>query len=330
MSCDDDQLRFVNTDRSGARTPKLGFLGTLFNEIGSRTLSTSGRQLFITDSFRDTGRPLLVLLAERNSIFMRGLGAFKRRTLYANIINDRSAPYYTTAVSAIDPFVDLDVVDLHYIKGYDDVILDPRHPASALEPAQPPQGWRRFVVGSQGIVQKIPVTVLLSVLLPVGLAVFLVNSGIQSVRSSRRILLHEQGKAGISISGYRMPLLVEEMQDAVEEMIQDSHPGQSPPGRRRSSQAQVDADSESDSSVTLDDANNEPSMDTKNEFPPLALTAAQSTMVTSMKSLDFRVFPVHIHRHRHTHAAIIVRTMKKGFEEGKTVIRHWLENEFDV
>ncbi|KAI9886240.1 MAG: hypothetical protein M1823_001975 [Watsoniomyces obsoletus] len=335
-----DKIEPVNfttfaTPHLGARTPKLGFLGKLFNELGSRTLSTSGRQLFITDSFRDTGRPLLVLLAERNSIFMRGLAGFKRRTLYANIINDRSAPYYTTAVSAVDPFVDLEAIQMHYIKGYDEVILDPHRPATPLEPAQPPQGWQKFVIGSQGIIQKVPVAIMLSLLLPVGLAAFLVNSGIQSVRSSRRILLHEQGKAGISIKSYRMPLFVEEMQDAVEEMIQDSHPGQISRPRRRSSskaqgQVQAQVDSESESSTTTLDPKDEARMGNNKEFPPLALTAAQSTIIESMNSLDFRVFPVHIHRHRHTHAAIIVRMKKKSFDEGKVVIRHWLENEFDV
>jgi hypothetical protein len=35
---------------------------------------------------------------------------------------------------------------------------------------------------------------------------------------------------------------------------------------------------------------------------------------------------VYIHNHRHSHAAIIVRIDKKSFDEGRVVIRHWLDH----
>jgi hypothetical protein len=55
----------------------------------------SGRQLFAIDSFRDTGRPLLSVLADANSIFIQGLAQFQHRSLYANVVNDRTVTYYT-------------------------------------------------------------------------------------------------------------------------------------------------------------------------------------------------------------------------------------------
>jgi hypothetical protein len=54
------------------------------------------------DNFRDTGKPLLEVLADPESIFIKGLVKFERRTLYTNIVNDRSAVYYTTGISKID------------------------------------------------------------------------------------------------------------------------------------------------------------------------------------------------------------------------------------
>lgn len=72
------------------------------------------------------------MLADPDSIFIKGLGKFETRTLYANIVNDRSAVFYTTGISKKDPFVNLDQVKLNYLKGYDNVILDPEHPVESL------------------------------------------------------------------------------------------------------------------------------------------------------------------------------------------------------
>jgi hypothetical protein len=104
--------------------------------LGARTLSASGRELFTVDKFRDTGRPLLEVLADPNSIFVKGLAKFERRTLYTNIVNDRTAVYYTTGISKKDPFTNLDKVKLNYLKDYDDVILDPDTPLAPMDPEE--------------------------------------------------------------------------------------------------------------------------------------------------------------------------------------------------
>jgi pimeloyl-ACP methyl ester carboxylesterase len=75
----------------GVRTPLTGYQNHLWNVLGARTLSTSGRQLFTIDNFRNTNRPLLSVLADPDSIFIHALARFRNRSLYANIINDRTA-----------------------------------------------------------------------------------------------------------------------------------------------------------------------------------------------------------------------------------------------
>ena len=75
----------------------------------------SGRQLFGVDKFRDTGRSLLSVLADPESIFIRGLAQFKHRSLYANVVNDRTVTYYTAGISQTDPFVDPDDIKINYI-----------------------------------------------------------------------------------------------------------------------------------------------------------------------------------------------------------------------
>lgn len=110
------------TPHLGVRTPLLGFHNRLWNVLGARTLSMSGRQLFTIDSFRGTGRPLLSVLADPDSIFIRALSRFQNRVLYANVVNDRSAVYYTTAISRIDPFTNPDAVEINYLKGSKPII----------------------------------------------------------------------------------------------------------------------------------------------------------------------------------------------------------------
>lgn len=212
----------------GVRTPLRGWHNHIWNVLGARTLSASGRQLFTIDNFRDTGKPLLEILADPESIFIKGLAKFERRTLYTNIINDRSAVYYTTGISRIDPFTDPERVKITYLKGYEDVIIDP---AAAIAPQDPgetnPTFYGRFVRSSQTTIGRLPFLLAMILFIPFGVLAFLVNSAIQSLRSNRRIRLHEKGLAGIQPSMYRVPLLINGMREAVEDVYENLNNAQS-------------------------------------------------------------------------------------------------------
>ncbi|OCL04010.1 DUF676-domain-containing protein, partial [Glonium stellatum] len=52
------------TPHLGVRSPLLGLHNHIWNVVGARLLSTSGRQLFTIDRFRATNRPLLAILAD--------------------------------------------------------------------------------------------------------------------------------------------------------------------------------------------------------------------------------------------------------------------------
>ena len=173
--------------------------------MGSRTLSTSGQQMFMVDDFRDSGRPLLEIMADSKSVFIRGLRMFKNKSMYANTMNDRSVPYYTAGVSRTDPFVDLDTIDVHYEPGQPDpVILDPANPVSPrkskLKDLSP---FERLSLLSQQTRTALPFYAFLFTLLPIALPTFLVNSVYQTYRSAQRVRLHEAGQAGISLG--RLP-----------------------------------------------------------------------------------------------------------------------------
>lgn len=168
------------------------------------------------------------VLAAPESIFIKGLAKFERRTLYSNIVNDRSAVYYTTSISKTDPFTDLENIKINYLKGYDDVILDPNVPVGSSDPEESVSTfYGRFVKDSQTTVGRIPLLLAMILFVPVGVVAFLLNSGVQSVRSGRRIRLHEKGLAGIQPGNYRVPLLIAGMREAVEDVYENLNSAQS-------------------------------------------------------------------------------------------------------
>ena len=327
------------TPHLGVKTPLLGVQYTIFNFLGSRTLSKSGRQLFTIDTFRDTNRPILSILAEPGSVFMLALERFSNRVLYANIINDRSAPYYTTSISATDPYTNLDAVSINYLPGYCPIIVDPTDPVHPKPPEIQPPFFARLASSSQSLITSVPMFALFSVLVPIGSIAFLVNSGVQQVRSQRRIRLHEEGKAGIGIGSYRFPLMAKSAMEGAFENINarqgqqylprtesdDDHQVELPNGQQDSAHAQKEYQSASRTA-----SNFGRTWSRRSEFPTLALTAQQFEMIRALDEVGFRKYRVHIHVGRHTHAAIIVRNQKPSFDEGKVVVRHWLEEEFEI
>jgi len=310
----------------------------------------SGRQLFIIDNFRGTGRPLLSILGDSNLVFINGLAKFKRRTLYANIVNDRSAVYYTTGISRVDPFSELKNKKINYIKGTEDVIIDGENPVSPKEQVEELPTWYSRMLGDgPSFIKRLPLMLALMIFIPFGAIAFLINSGIQTITSSRRIRLHETGRAGIEVSTYRMPILLKDVRGAVEDVYENLNSAQSNeyltsggeeeavshgelPSPRKDMDNLMDSDSSDESTekiatptVSTDDSRpSTPLM----EMPTLALAPDQFAMIQSLDGVGWRKYPVHIHKVRHSHAAIVVRMQKESFSEGWIILKHWIDNEF--
>ncbi|OQO09838.1 hypothetical protein B0A48_04190 [Cryoendolithus antarcticus] len=317
------------TPHLGTRAHGTGYGGAFWNTLGAKTLSASGAQMFLADSFRDTGKPLLSTLADPNSIFIQGLRRFKRKSVYANTLNDRSVPYYTACITRVDPFVDLEAVDLHYLEGQapeEEVILDPESPVTAKKT---PQTALTLYQRSSRSLTNVPFYALLTVLLPIGATFFLVNSGIQSFRSAARMKLHEEGKAGITTHKYRMPLLEDAraMQERVYEQLNNNQQEEylpTPPPEPASSSS-----SASSSSTQLASEKNlarQQSKKNHSPWPTLALNNDQFAMIDGLDSVGLIRYPCHIDQVRHTHAAIVVRSERSSYPQGRAVVQHWASN----
>ena len=339
-----DALQNFNTFATphlGVRTPLRGWHNHIWNVLGARTLSASGRQLFTIDNFRDTGKPLLEVLADPDSIFIKGLAKFERRTLYTNIINDRSTVYYTAGISKSDPFTNLDQIKLNYLKGYEEVILDPETPVAPLEPQETDSTlYGTIVRSSQTTIGRMPFLLAMIFFIPIGVVAFLINSGVQSLRSNRRIKLHERGLAGIQPGNYRVPLLITGMREAVEDVYENLNSAQS--NEYLVAGTEEEAAQEEPSSPVLErpqssggntklkgssDGFEKPEA-RQHEVPTLALAPYQFRMIQALDNVGWRKYPVHIQKVRHSHAAIVVRVEKPSFDEGRVVLRHWLDEEF--
>jgi hypothetical protein len=320
------------TPHLGVRTPLRGYHSHIWNVLGARTLSMSGRQLFGIDKFRDTGRSLLSVLADPDSIFIKGLAQFQHRSLYANVVNDRTVTYYTAGISQTDPFVRPDEVQMNYISGYQDVILDGDCPVSSKEPEETPAFTQRLTTTTRTIVGRVPIVAFLAIFIPIGTTLFLVNSAVQSIRSSQRIRLHEAGRAGVNIQQYRLGNMINAVRREAEDIYENFNNTQesdylaagneemasptqptSPGIKRKDSESDIESIQERKRNHALD-------------FPTLALTQDQFKMVEALDNVGFKKHLVYIHNHRHSHAAIIVRMDKKSFDEGRVVIKHWLDN----
>lgn len=287
----------------------------MFNNLGGRTLSTTGNQLFLVDTFRETKRPLLSILADPNSIFIRGLKAFKRRSLYANIVNDRAVPFYTAFIHKHDYFVDLDAIDIHYAEGYDNVILDSQN--LPTKKTQVRTTYEYVYNTGANFVSRAPTALLFGALIPVGTVAFLVNAGVQTYRSAQRIREHEEGKL---FGSYRLPLLIEDAQRSAAraiESIDAAQPEEYLP--------EADVDAKPKNPEDVGEVNEKASDAAKSDFPTLALTPEQFEMIDNLDKVGFHKFPVHIQKASHSHAAIIVRTQRETFSDGKVVFRHWTE-----
>ncbi|OJD33206.1 lipase serine esterase [Diplodia corticola] len=336
------------TPHLGVRTPLIGVWNHMWNVLGARLLSASGRQLFTIDSFRNTGRPLLANLADPESVFIKGLAKFKHKSLYCNVVNDRSVVYYSAGISRIDPYSDPDAVKINYLKGYEDVVIDPDHPVVPKHDQDDalPTFYKRFAGKSYSVLAKLPLMLFLVVFIPIALVLFILNSAIQSVRSSRRIRLHAEGKSGINTSAYSIPLLMDEVRHEADEIFEGMNHNQeylpsgseelaTPTNSKPNAPKAVRTKSDPGEKLVLEEsgeAEDEAPHHPENrqlEFPTLALTPAQFAMIQALDDVGIRKYPVYIHKDRHSHAAIIVRKLNNPSPEGKLVVKHWL-SEFEV
>ncbi|KAF9912986.1 hypothetical protein BX616_010187 [Lobosporangium transversale] len=114
------------TPHLGIRMPPKSIWSKMFNYLSSRMLSRTGEQMQLIDDYVNR-KPLLLVMSEPESVFVKALARFKRRALYCNIRNDRSVPFWTASFSDADPFQELEAMEIQYDSGYSSLIESFEH-----------------------------------------------------------------------------------------------------------------------------------------------------------------------------------------------------------
>jgi hypothetical protein len=304
----------------GARSSLNLWTSHVYNTVAPGIVATSGQQLFLADKFHDTGKPLLVTLADPDSIFVHALAKFEKRTIYSNIINDRMATFYTTSISESDPYAaGLGNLKMNYVKGYGEVVIDGSDPCQPLSeedmkiiPATP------FSEIAHATSRKVAKAAIIGLISPIFMTALLAVSSIEVHRSRRRIQVHASEK------GYGITNFLQNMSEKVD------HGAESLSTPASATENSLPKDATGSLEMLGVEPSPTPSVHNSelNQPGKLALLPEQVDMVKSLNAVGFDKFHVYIHKCDWSHAAIIRREPRTLYDEGKIVISHWLETQF--
>eukprot|EP01057_Protomagalhaensia_wolfi_P004310 Protomagalhaensia_wolfi_Nauph_80__4309@NODE_43_length_4308_cov_97_382759_g35_i0_p2_GENE_NODE_43_length_4308_cov_97_382759_g35_i0NODE_43_length_4308_cov_97_382759_g35_i0_p2_ORF_typecomplete_len416_score61_36DUF676/PF05057_14/3_3e30PGAP1/PF07819_13/2_8e09Abhydrolase_6/PF12697_7/1_4e08Palm_thioest/PF02089_15/7e08DLH/PF01738_18/1_4e05Lipase_2/PF01674_18/2e05DUF915/PF06028_11/20DUF915/PF06028_11/0_0077Hydrolase_4/PF12146_8/0_00087Hydrolase_4/PF12146_8/2e02Abhydrolase_1/PF00561_20/0_00017Peptidase_S9/ len=276
------------TPHLGLRSARKSPYHTAYHLGGAAALSRSGHQLFLYDHFRNTGRCLLDIMADPQSIFMKGLACFHHRSLYANIKNDRASPWFTSYVTNVDPFAHLKTVVLHEEPGYGGTILLADPPATPADTKIPVPNYGRQL-------KRGPKYLYRMALAPLVAAVYTTNAVVQNYASVRRVRRHKE-----------------------DSMVLDWLTAE--PERKQSSSTAASTHLDSDRDEVENDAFPE------TPFKYIKLTASQMKMIQGFHTVAWDKHPVHIRTDPHSHAIMIIKEDQRKFAEGHIVCRHWIDH----
>jgi hypothetical protein len=146
------------------------FLSTILIWLGSRLLSRSGEQLYVTDQYSEQDpRPLLEIMADPSEsryygqlssslsalIFSKALGQFERIQIFANgwvkcpgdladdlnRVNDHTVPYPSAAIETVDHFAEWENQGLEVEADEADIITSWSAPPPDTLEVKKKRGW---------------------------------------------------------------------------------------------------------------------------------------------------------------------------------------------
>ncbi|BFZ58091.1 hypothetical protein PYCC9005_005149 [Savitreella phatthalungensis] len=286
------------TPHVGVHPASSGVLAWVLSSLGPRSISVTGAHLFMTDGLVRR-RPLLELMTEPDSAFMKGLAVFETRTCYANIVHDRLVRYYTASISPADPYAHMDKLRLRRLDKYGGVVLDPAAPFEILAEGEEAEIYKYSVSTREFIFR----TVLIAGL-PLWLAVYFVSAAVSNIKSAWRIRSHRKEHPDTSDRLFAQEML-EEAVAAVG----------------------IDDPTSATSSVTALGSETDGHPTKKTTFGKLDLSESTRRMIRNLDSLKWNRFQVHIRRTQLSHNAIISRNKESDrFKEGHDVLRHWADH----
>lgn len=271
-------------------TPHVGVLahGPVFNTIVPFLLARTGRQLFLQDK-------CLEQMSQPGSVFFKGLKLFKNRALYGNIVNDKRTNWWTSGICLENPYEDLDVVK-HFVnekkvhlkngKIYSFEYVENYSPV-VLDVSKLPK------VVEMEKHDTIPSDSVSDGVLPQMISL--------DVKRRLHLVLSLIVFSPLWVFWFIISGLVQRTSSTIRVVRE---------------QKVIDNFWEDQTDEIIESVLEEQS---------LKLSMQQVKMVTSLNSLHWQKFPIHITKTTATHAAAIVRHEDPHFHEGKVVVAHFVE-----
>ncbi|CAB4394210.1 unnamed protein product [Rhizophagus irregularis] len=308
-------------------TPHLGIrredskpLAKLVNWISSTLLSQTGEQLTFVDKY-EGNEPILLTMSRPDQIFFKALSEFKYRKIYANSRNDRTVPFWTAAISEIDPFENFDELEIVTNEKFQDIIES----ISKLENIPKISFNQKLTNTIKGVLRYMLVVIATPILLPLWIILVLSTitfQGIMSRRRVRKILAMKVKNSNNGLSndfGTVGSTSLEE--DAVETAmnIKNFLAPSSPTTPKSLSNSNLFEDASASTPMS--------EFTTSSQFPCVRVCQAQCEAFSNLNKLKWEKIVVFLDAFN-AHAAIVMRNRLQT--KGKEIIKHFVEEAFIV
>lgn len=287
----------------------------VYNSVAPFLLANTGAQFFLRDKVGEFDKPLLVWMADPRSIFFKTLLKFKYRTLYSNVVNDKRCSWYTSCISLDDKVNSQynkqpDNIKCEYIKGYEPNVIDitkPLYYQKNPNVKAPTQRFTWFWKTLNWI--KLIGTAL------VYFPAFVISSLIQRIKNRKRVKEFFKNKSNSLLHLYE--------HDESNDGDNQHHP---------SMFAGFSHIVEDEQETLVEDMYDAMGYKVSHSttFPPIKLGKDQTFIVKKLNTLGWKKFPVIMRKTKETHRGAIVRHEDPSFDEGKIIVRHFINEVFKI
>ncbi|GBC00406.1 hypothetical protein RclHR1_03850004 [Rhizophagus clarus] len=289
--------------------------------MSSTLLSQTGEQLIFVDKY-EGDEPILLSMTRPDKIFFIALSEFKYRKLYANTRNDRTVPFWTAAISEIDPFENFDELEIVTNEKFGDIIES----ISKIENVQKIPFNQMLTNTIKEVLRYLLVAVATPILLPLWIIFVLSTITVQGIMSRRRVRKISAMKTknsnidsskdfGTAIGATSLE------EDAVETAlnIKNFLATSSPTTPKSLSNSKLFENTSTSASMS--------EFTTSLQFPRVRVCQAQCEAFSNLNKLKWEKYVVFLDAFN-AHAAIVVRN--RLHTKGKEIIKHFVEEAFII
>ncbi|RIA83708.1 putative serine esterase-domain-containing protein [Glomus cerebriforme] len=301
------------------------------NWTSSNLLSKTGEQLQYIDKF-EGDEPLLYVISKPDTVYYKALESFKYRKIYANARRDNSVPFWTAAITDVNPFDKYNELNIVTNEKCVDIIES----ISLL--ANPEENYLIHKSTMKLVPYYALIFISLPVLVPIGSTILLSTLPTHLFKSKRRIQqekMREEGEEHKEREIYRDELIeeintivtnVEEnvfetamnLKNFVDSSALDISTREE--NSSLSSEEQCPPDHKHGTQIRLSNFTTSPL------FPKLAISKAQHDSFLNLNKLQLDKVVVCMDHALNSHASIIVRG--SFYNEGKELLKLYVEEIF--